>query len=255
VNAVPNVDWRRGTAAGLLVVFVSFAAYVPAVLGAVAVPEGHEKLLRYGVVCVLLAPITALSVYAILKAVIGGRARPAWIGFAYPHRVIISVLLFFPLAFVALFVAGILTTVTGLQDEPTTAVDLTTKPEGEKLFLTFSAVVVAPWVEETAFRGLVYSSLAIRFGFWPAAIASSAGWSALHLALGVLIVFTAAGIVLCWLRDRTGSILPGVALHGLWNSIASGFSGGADYAIICGAVFALTVAAAVMATRRWELSL
>ncbi|HVG88645.1 MAG TPA: CPBP family intramembrane glutamic endopeptidase, partial [Gaiellales bacterium] len=214
MNAVPNVDWRRGTAAGLLVVFVSFAAYVPAVLGAVAVPEGHEKLLRYGVVCVLLAPITALSVYAILKAVIGGRARPAWIGFAYPHRVISSVLLFFPLAFVALFVAGILTTVTGLQDEPTTAVDLTTKPEGEKLFLTFSAVVVAPWVEETAFRGLVYSSLAIRFGFWPAAIASSAGWSALHLALGVLIVFTAAGIVLCWLRDRTGSILPGVALHG-----------------------------------------
>ena len=130
MNAVPNVDWRRGTAAGLLVVFVSFAAYVPAVLGAVAVPEGHEKLLRYGVVCVLLAPITALSVYAILKAVIGGRARPAWIGFAYPHRVISSVLLFFPLAFVALFVAGILTTVTGLQDEPTTAVDLTTKPEG-----------------------------------------------------------------------------------------------------------------------------
>ena len=85
--------------------------------------------------------------------------------------------------------------------------------------------MIAPWTEELAFRGYLYSTLAGRFGFWPGAVVSSLAWASLHLTSGVLIAFTGVGVVLCWLRRRTGSLLPGVGLHGAWNALAAGLSG------------------------------
>ena len=41
----------------------------------------------------------------------------------------------------------------------------------------------------------------------------------------MLIAFTGVGVVLCWLRRRTGSLLPGVGLHGSWNALAAGLTG------------------------------
>jgi dihydropteroate synthase len=86
-------------------------------------------------------------------------------------------------------------------------------------------VVFAPWVEETAFRGVLLGALWRllgrvwpRFGFWVAALLSSFLWAGLHIEPFVLILFTMWGTLLAWLRRRTGSLLPGVALHGTWNA-------------------------------------
>jgi membrane protease YdiL (CAAX protease family) len=93
------------------------------------------------------------------------------------------------------------------------------------LLLTWIAVVVAPWMEEVSMRGFLLSGLTSRFGFWPAAVASSLVWAGLHGVSGVLVPFTAEGIVLCWIRRRTGSVRTGIALHGFQNLVASIVSG------------------------------
>ncbi len=61
-------------------------------------------------------------------------------------------------------------------------------------------------------RGFLFSALARRFGFWPGALVSGVVWAGLHVEPGVLILFSAEGMLLAWLRRRTGSLLPGIAV-------------------------------------------
>jgi membrane protease YdiL (CAAX protease family) len=86
--------------------------------------------------------------------------------------------------------------------------------------LNFVALAVAgPIVEELTFRGLGYTLLA-PFGPWLAILGIGvlfALWHGLVQALPVLFVF---GAGLAYLRYRTASIYPGMALHMLFNGLA-----------------------------------
>jgi membrane protease YdiL (CAAX protease family) len=107
----------------------------------------------------------------------------------------------------------------------TTNVSLAHHGAGVVLLVTWIAVVAAPWMEELSMRGFLLAGLWQRFGFWPAALASSLVWAGLHGVSGVLIPFTCEGLVLCWIRRRTGSVRTGIALHATQNVVASVYSG------------------------------
>lgn len=79
--------------------------------------------------------------------------------------------------------------------------------------------VVGPIVEELTFRGLGFSLLA-RFGRWPTILAIGllfGLWHGLVQALPVLFTF---GAGLAYLRSRTNSVYPGMALHMAFNGLA-----------------------------------
>jgi hypothetical protein len=83
-------------------------------------------------------------------------------------------------------------------------------------------VVLAPIAEETCFRGMLYGGLRKQLGVVPAALIGGFVFGALHALTGItavppLIVF---GFLLCLLYEKTGSIVPGIALHMLNNSVA-----------------------------------
>ncbi|MCZ6574648.1 MAG: type II CAAX endopeptidase family protein [Planctomycetota bacterium] len=80
------------------------------------------------------------------------------------------------------------------------------------------AVLTAPLLEETVFRGALYGGLRVRLGFWPAAAISSALFGAVH-GWGAALPLAALGMGLCWLVERTGSLVPGVVAHALFNAI------------------------------------
>ncbi len=107
----------------------------------------------------------------------------------------------------------------------TTNVPLHHRHAGVVLLVTWIAVVAAPWMEELSVRGFLLSGLWRRFGFWPAALVSSLAWAGLHGVSGVLIPFTFEGLLLCWIRRRTGSVRTGIALHATQNVAASLYSG------------------------------
>jgi len=117
------------------------------------------------------------------------------------------------------------------------------------LVIAVVVVLVAPWIEEIAFRGLLLGALWSRFGFWTAAVVSGFMWAGIHLTPSVLIIFTAEGALLAWVRRRTGSILTGVGLHGAQNTLAAGLSGGGLAPLPVAGVLLATIVAADRYTR------
>ena len=85
---------------------------------------------------------------------------------------------------------------------------------------SFVAVaVIAPIVEELTFRGEGFALLA-AYGRWVAIVGTALAFALGHglvVGLPVLLVF---GLGLAWLRDRTESVYPGIALHAIFNGAA-----------------------------------
>jgi uncharacterized protein len=83
-------------------------------------------------------------------------------------------------------------------------------------------VFLASISEEICFRGMLFGGLRERFSRIPAALLAGLVFGALHALTGITAVppLIAFGFVLCLLYERTGSIVPGILLHMLNNSVA-----------------------------------
>lgn len=79
--------------------------------------------------------------------------------------------------------------------------------------------IVAPFVEELAFRGLGYSLLA-RFGTWTAIVSIGLLFGLAHGLVEALPFLAALGAGLAYLRSRVDSVIPGMIVHGLFNATA-----------------------------------
>ena len=99
-------------------------------------------------------------------------------------------------------------------------------PEQEDIAEGFGALpvqilliaIAAPVSEELCFRGMLFGGLRNRYPRWIAALV----FGALHALTGISAVppLIAFGFILCLLYEKTGSIVPGVLLHMLNNSVA-----------------------------------
>jgi membrane protease YdiL (CAAX protease family) len=79
--------------------------------------------------------------------------------------------------------------------------------------------VVTPVVEELMFRGAGYSLL-IPFGQAVAIAVVGLTFGLVHGLVAGLLILTAFGAGLAWLRAKTRSVYPCIAVHALFNSIA-----------------------------------
>ena len=83
-------------------------------------------------------------------------------------------------------------------------------------------VILAPLSEEVCFRGMLFGGLREKLPRLGAALLSAVIFGGLHALTGVsavppLILF---GFLLALLYEKTGSIVPGIVLHVLNNSVA-----------------------------------
>jgi membrane protease YdiL (CAAX protease family) len=95
------------------------------------------------------------------------------------------------------------------------------------LAAAFLVSVVAPIAEEFFFRGFFFGALRNWKGLWPAAIITGLVFGAIHVGsadAALLPPLAFFGFVLCLVRERTGSLLPCIALHCANNSLAFGVS-------------------------------
>ncbi|WP_130178576.1 CPBP family intramembrane glutamic endopeptidase [Cryobacterium sp. SO1] len=89
------------------------------------------------------------------------------------------------------------------------------------LVLTFVAgSVITPIGEEAFFRGVIANSLLARYGAWIGIIASAAIFAAAHGINPIMGRAFVVGVLAALLFRRTGSIWPGVMLHGVNNTAA-----------------------------------
>lgn len=90
----------------------------------------------------------------------------------------------------------------------------------EKIIAIISLVVIAPLAEELIMRGWLYGKLRSRTKCWVAIILTSLTFALLHGQWNVGVSVFMLSVVLCSLREITGTIWSGVLLHMLSNGIA-----------------------------------
>lgn len=86
------------------------------------------------------------------------------------------------------------------------------------LLIVFAAAIA----EEICFRGMLFGGLRERLPRWAAALIAGTVFGLLHAFTGITAVppLIALGFVFCLLYEKTGSIVPGMMLHALNNSVA-----------------------------------
>jgi membrane protease YdiL (CAAX protease family) len=166
----------------------------------------------------------SLLVAAIVFARLGGPVTPRVLGLR-PARFWRSLILMAGGYVIYLVISAIWLQAWGFQHERD---DITTRLVSHPTTATVAglavfAVVIAPIVEEIFFRGFVFPAMRTRLGVGWAALATGALFGVVHAfgsPWGFLVPLGVLGMVLCLLYWKTGSLLPGIALHSINNCIA-----------------------------------
>ena len=90
-----------------------------------------------------------------------------------------------------------------------------------KVLMGVAAVVVAPLVEETVFRGFIYGVLKRYTDGWFAAVCSASLFAIVHMHVGSLVPLFVLAIGLCAAYERTGSLLVPMWMHALFNGVST----------------------------------
>lgn len=136
-----------------------------------------------------------------------------------------AVLVYYSLLFAAGIIIQEFTSIDTNQEQD---IGFTDVPEGQLWFVFVSLVIVPPITEELIFRGFLYTRFRKYYSVVTSAIVISILFSVAHLQLGNgdAPLWTAAidtfmlSLILLWLREKTGSIIPGIGLHALKNGLA-----------------------------------
>jgi membrane protease YdiL (CAAX protease family) len=90
----------------------------------------------------------------------------------------------------------------------------------DKCLLLLETAIAAPIVEEMMFRGLLYPAMRERWGRTRGILLSAAIFAIVHPTLpGQFLPLWTLGIGLTLAYERRGSLLPGIVMHGLNNSL------------------------------------
>ena len=82
--------------------------------------------------------------------------------------------------------------------------------------LAFSVAILTPFAEELLFRGFILGMLLKRYSDTQSIVISSLIFAIAHEPIAMVLAF-GGGLLYGWLRVRTGSILPGMIAHAIWN--------------------------------------
>ena len=91
---------------------------------------------------------------------------------------------------------------------------------GERVIAFIILVVVAPIVEELIFRGWLYGQLRKRANVITSILVTSILFGIMHFQWNVGINVFALSVVLCGLREITGTIYAGILTHMIKNGVA-----------------------------------
>jgi membrane protease YdiL (CAAX protease family) len=122
--------------------------------------------------------------------------------------------------------------------------------------VTFVVTVCAPLAEEFFFRGYFFGALRRR-GLWTAAALTGLAFGLVHVfgsPIAFIVPLAVLGAGLCLLRERTGSLYPGIALHCINNSAAMAGSEhwGWQVPVVLVGALASIAAIIVLALRAWR---
>jgi membrane protease YdiL (CAAX protease family) len=84
-----------------------------------------------------------------------------------------------------------------------------------------TAVIVAPLVEETVFRGFIYGVLKRYTDGWFAALCSAALFAVVHMHVGSFVPLFVLALGFCAAYERTGCLLVPMFMHAFFNGAST----------------------------------
>jgi membrane protease YdiL (CAAX protease family) len=88
------------------------------------------------------------------------------------------------------------------------------------LALLLVGAVVAPFVEEFFFRGILFRYLRGRVGLAATALITSFAFALVHFSPKLMVPLMVLGLILAGVSERYRSIYPAIAVHSLNNTVA-----------------------------------
>lgn len=190
----------------------------------VTVSEDNPSLMTffaaavYGLTLVLVVfvPHRIFHKARVSKKTMGITRFPNWL----------DILLTLPAAFVYLLITALLVTIVvalfpGFNLEEAQDVGFNNLVDTSEYLLAFvTLIIIAPLAEELLFRGYLYGKLRGLVGLLPTVLLTSLLFGAAHMQWNLAVDTFALSLVLCSLREMTGSIWAGVLLHMLKNGVA-----------------------------------
>lgn len=150
------------------------------------------------------------------KEELGVTRTPSWLDIGLAP---VGFVVYFILSTVLVYVATQLIPAFDMQEVQNVGFsNLTERYEIMLAFLTL--VIVAPLAEELLFRGYLYGKLRKSVPVWVAILMTSVLFAVVHGQWNVAVDVFALSLVMCALREATGSIWAGVILHTMKNALA-----------------------------------
>ena len=82
------------------------------------------------------------------------------------------------------------------------------------------AIVFAPLMEETFFRGFIFNALRGRWGVVASAVVSGLLFGSLHFQVATIIPFTAIGVLFAFAYVYSGSLIASISAHLMFNGVS-----------------------------------
>lgn len=138
----------------------------------------------------------------------------------------VAIISIIPLYVIVAIIAGLVATMAkgilpDLQPQETVKAFKSAEGLPVKVMMGVAAVIVAPLVEETVFRGFIYGVLKRYTDGWFAALCSSLLFAIVHMHLGSLVPLFVLALGLCAAYERTGSLLVPMWMHALFNGVST----------------------------------
>lgn len=91
------------------------------------------------------------------------------------------------------------------------------------LYISIFVGILGPIAEEIFFRGFMYNAVKKGIGIFPALLTTSFFFAVLHAHLVGFLPIMVLGMLLAYLYEKTGSLIPSITVHIIHNSVMISF--------------------------------
>ncbi|HEX2949900.1 MAG TPA: type II CAAX endopeptidase family protein [Armatimonadota bacterium] len=220
-----DVPWGVGTALIVLSVHLLFSAVLAFALTSLVNHFGWGTSSTPLVMSVFATLVSALIVLGIFLLTLGHKPWD-WrvLGWQTTSRGVryglVTLLVILPIFWLVSVISGIIFQ-GERQTNPLIEYFLLSRNPWLQVYLLLAAVLMAPLVEETFFRGILFRAMGEHMSFWVAAFSSGLLFALAHGQLAAILPITVLGTAFAFLTRRTRSLWASAAAHATYNGMVS----------------------------------
>jgi membrane protease YdiL (CAAX protease family) len=226
-GAPPDVGWGLIDICRIATVFFFFGyvlAFAGSIVSHVLAIKSHDDRLAT-VLHATIMDIIGISIvlYFVSKKFNGGLAS---LGISFRNTLrdirigVIGYVTTLPILALILVIVITILQITRYDQPTSTALEILYEDSRPKLLLVLTVLVtfLGPIAEEMFFRGFAYPAVRKRLGIKNAMILVSVVFAMLHMNVVAFFPILGLGILLAYLYEKTGSLIPSIAVHVIHNS-------------------------------------